>query len=71
MQVRARQALLPVVRGLHGQQEFPERLAKVLDARLITWLEPIYGFTREEELGILDAAALSGGCMGGWARLAA
>lgn len=60
LQVRKRGMLLAVVQGMVGQSAFPPALAKALDARIDTWLLPMYGFTMEEELGVLPPGKLKG-----------
>ena len=60
MQVRKRNMLLHVLRELPGHASFPVQLAKAMDARLRTWLMPMYGYSEEEELGTLSSTELEG-----------
>ena len=51
--VRARHGLLEVVLAIPGQGCFPAGLAAALDTRIKSRLEPMYGYTKEEELSTL------------------
>ena len=45
-----------------GHADFPPALVHTLDQRIATWFVPMYGYGEEEELGLLEPAALKGKC---------
>ena len=59
-QILRRDTLWQLVSELPGHKEFPWVLVKTLLGRIKTWLLPIYGFSKEEELGRVPEANVEG-----------
>ncbi len=62
LQVSKRDRLLAVVQGMPGHASFPAALKNALTERINTWVVPMYGFNKEEELAMLNEDQLLGGC---------
>lgn len=65
MKKRGPLGVLAALQGMPDQPTFPHALLGVLLERVVTWLQPMYPRSEEEETGALPPDALLGARMGG------